>query len=423
MKKLARKRLRIAVICSVVTAASHLTLEAACFTPPSGLVSWWKGESNAVDSVGSNTGVLEGGIGFAAGEVGQAFAFNSIIQDVRVPASASLNVGTNAGFTIEGWLKPTDASQLHPIAEWNTGGLWGVHFYIGAGGPGSLYANVVDNGGGWHQISTATGIVPSNVLQHVALTYNKASGIATIYRNGAVVAQQNLGSFTPLTTYNLYLGRRPPGGPDTYTFAGLLDELSLYNRALSSNEVASVYLAGTAGKCIPAPPPNCFTPPSGLVSWWRGENNAVDSIGSNTGVLEGGIGFAVGEVGQAFAFNAIIQDVHVPASASLNVGTNPGFTIESWLNPSDASQLHPIAEWNTAASWGVHFYIGAGGPGSLYANVVDSSGTWHQISTVTGIVPSNVWLHVALTYNKASGVATIYQNGLVVAQAGFNKLA
>ena len=55
--------------------------------------------------------------------------------------------------------------------------------------------------------------------KHVALTYDKTTGVATIYCNGAVVGSGNLGSFTPLTSYNLYLGRRPPTRGETYTFA------------------------------------------------------------------------------------------------------------------------------------------------------------------------------------------------------------
>jgi hypothetical protein len=64
-----------------------------------------------------------------------------------------------------------------------------------------------------------------------------------------------LGSFTPETSYDLYLGRRVLTHGEHYTYAGLLDEVSLYNRALTSNEIAAIYNAGAAGKCPPAPPP------------------------------------------------------------------------------------------------------------------------------------------------------------------------
>ena len=227
----------------------------SCDPEPSGLVSWWPAEGNANDIIGTNNGVLEGGLGFAPGEVGQAFFFNNTNNDVKVPASSSLNVGAGNGFTLEAWIDCTNVAQLNPIFEWNKADgttYWGVHFYVGPTGPGSLFADIVDSGGTWHYFYSPNGVVASNVFQHVALTYDKATGTATMYCNGAIVARSTLGTFTPQTTYSLYLGKRP--GPDAlYSFAGLLDEPSIYNRALSSNEIAAIYNAGSAGKC-PAPP-------------------------------------------------------------------------------------------------------------------------------------------------------------------------
>jgi subtilisin-like proprotein convertase family protein len=214
----------------------------------SGLVSWWRAEGNALDSYGVNNGLLQGGMTFAFGEVGKAFNYNSTNVYVVIPASSSLNVGAGSGFTLEAWIKPSDISTLHTIFEWNSGSTFGVHFYISQdAGPGSLYANVVDSGSVWHMMHTTVAPLKTNVFQHVALTYDKPSGVASIYCNGALVAQSNLGSFTPKTSDSLYLGKRPPTNPDTYTFAGLLDEPAIYNRALSSNEVATIYAAGSAG--------------------------------------------------------------------------------------------------------------------------------------------------------------------------------
>jgi hypothetical protein len=223
----------------------------SCDPAPSGLVSWWPAEDNANDIVGTNNGILEGGASFGPGEVGQAFSFNNTNADVRIPASASLNVGTNNGFTVEAWVNPADVSKLHPLFEWNNGsGAFGVQFYISVdSGPGSFYANIVDSGGDWHQFHSSVAPVTTNVFQHVALTYNKTSGVATIYRNGTMVVQTTVGSFTPLTSYNLYLGRNPSG----FSFAGLVDEAALYHRALSSNEIAAIYDVGSGGKC-PLPP-------------------------------------------------------------------------------------------------------------------------------------------------------------------------
>jgi alpha-tubulin suppressor-like RCC1 family protein len=252
------------------------TPPAACTPAPSGIVGWWPGEGNAYDFIGGNNGVLVGGISFAGGEVGQGFNFNNTNAYVSVPVAAGLDVGSGGGFTLEAWINPVDVTQSEPIFEWDNGVWWGVHFHIspgqpttgspGPGGPGQLYANIVDTGGGWHQMGSAAGVVTSNVFQHVALTYDKASGVATIYCNGQIVSQTGLGSFTPQTAapYNLNLGRRQASGDTIFSFAGRIDEPSVYNRALASNEIAAIYLAGSAGKCSSVIAPLIVTQPTNL---------------------------------------------------------------------------------------------------------------------------------------------------------------
>src|SRR5215472_7589351 len=64
----------------------------SCAPPPSGIISWWRAEDNANDSVGSNNGTLLGSVTYAPGEIGQAFMFNTTNDGVRIPASASLDV-------------------------------------------------------------------------------------------------------------------------------------------------------------------------------------------------------------------------------------------------------------------------------------------------------------------------------------------
>jgi hypothetical protein len=103
----------------------------------------------------------------------------------------------------------------------------------------------VDSSGAWHTIQTEAGIVTVNVFQHVALTYDKTTAVAKMYCNGEVVLEQKMGKFKPRTTYDLYLGRRLPTRGESYVFAGLIDEVSIYKRALSDREITAIYKAGT----------------------------------------------------------------------------------------------------------------------------------------------------------------------------------
>src|ERR1700693_597231 len=54
-------------------------------------------------------------------------------------------------------------------------------------------------------------------------------------------------------------------------------------------------------------------PPSNIASWWRAENDALDSIGANSGAALNGLSFGAGEVGQAFLFTGANQRMKVPA--------------------------------------------------------------------------------------------------------------
>ena len=239
---------------------------ADCVSPPAGLVAWWPGGGSANDIAGTNDGVLEGGVAFAGGEVGQSFSFNGSSADVRVPASASLNVGLADGFTIETWINPADITQRRQVVEWNNG-TFGVTFVVGdssGGGPGSLFISVKDTSYNDHIISTAGGLLFSNIWQHVAATYVRSNGSTVLYINGVQRAQATLGVFTPRTIGDLYVGVRPSEGVSG-RFVGLMDEVSLYNRTLSAAEIQAIYNASSAGKCAV---PVITSHPRAQVGYW-----------------------------------------------------------------------------------------------------------------------------------------------------------
>lgn len=229
---------------------------AACVPLPSGIVAWWPGEGNAQDAQGTNNGTFANPQ-YGPGEVGSAFSFDGTGNNIRIPASPAMDVGGGNGMTIEAWIYSTDNTMTRPIVEWvpQQVGAFGAHFYVHQTGPGVLYANLYDTAGVSHIIQTPQGAVQTNVYQHVAVTYDKASGTARLFVDGAQSAESVLGTFTPQTSPDLSIGYRPstvPFGPISYL--GRIDEVSLYSRALSSNEVESIYLAGSAGKCSSSPP-------------------------------------------------------------------------------------------------------------------------------------------------------------------------
>lgn len=219
-----------------------------CLTPPPGLVSWWPANGNALDTVGSNTATMSNPASLTLGKVGQGFAFDGVNDYLRVIASASLNVGAGNGFSLGAWINPTNVANQQPLFEWSNGAT-GVHFWIAVPSPGtgagSLYANIADNSGGSHVIASPPAVLTANSYQYVVLTYDKTTGQAEIYLNGVSVVSQNLGIFTPRTDLHLFVGNRP----GILKFTGAMDELQLYDRALTAAEVLSSYNGGNGGLC------------------------------------------------------------------------------------------------------------------------------------------------------------------------------
>ncbi len=165
--------------------------------------------------------------------------------------------------------------------------------------------------------------------------------------------------------------------------------------------------------------------PAGAVSWWRAENDALDTIGNNNGTLVNGVTFATGEAGQAFNFTAATQQVKVNASPTANLGPGSGLTFETWIKPTDLTE-RPIAEWNNggATGWGAHFWTGVsfsglGGPGCLYTNLKDINNADHYVFSPTGLISTTAWQHVAVTYDRTAGIGRLFHNGVVVASAGW----
>ena len=208
-----------------------------------GLVALWSGEGDARDAVSGQTATVIGGLSYVPGKVGQSFSFNGVDAAVKITASSSLNVGLGNGFTIATWINPSDVSAQRPLIEWNSGG-YGVQLWMGVGGSG-LFFNVVDSGSGTHHvIYTPAGTITKNTFQHIAATYDKTTGVAALFINGAQATQANVGIVTPATAMDVYLGYRPVGASAGSLFVGQIDELGIYNRDLSADEIRQLFDSG-----------------------------------------------------------------------------------------------------------------------------------------------------------------------------------
>jgi hypothetical protein len=215
------------------------------------MVSWWPGDGNADDIVGGNNGTLQGGTTFASGEVGQAFSFDGTGY---VDASDSnLPVG-NSSATISAWINTTQHGE-HYFVSWGSRigcgpvsneialGVFGDNHLILESCGGNVRSSTVVNDGAWH---------------HVAGVWY-GSDVAALYVDGVDVTVNDcssgcLPSIDVISSGHLNIGQLVQEG---FNFSGLVDEVQIFNRALSASEIHAIFAAGSAGVCKTTPTPSC----------------------------------------------------------------------------------------------------------------------------------------------------------------------
>jgi probable HAF family extracellular repeat protein len=204
---------------------------------PSGAVSWWPGNGNANDTIGSNNGTLTGDATIAPGFVGQAFSFDGTTGYVQ---SSATNLPTgNQDRTMEMWVKMNGFVGSEAFfAGYGNFGVADETYHLGAGLGGGLFFSQWGN-------SIGGPILQQGVWYHIAVT--NVGDAVTLYLNGQVVATGTLAINTPAGS-NFYMGSFAGQAGESRKLDGLVDEVTVYNRALSPAEILAIYKAGAAGK-------------------------------------------------------------------------------------------------------------------------------------------------------------------------------
>lgn len=227
-----------------------------CISAPTNMVSWWKAENNANDSVGTNHGTLMNGATYATGMVGQAFSFDGVDDYVNVGNASSLKP---AQFTLDAWVKAT-AFPRHYNVVVTHGFSTGVvnPYFLGFDSNGTLQFITYHNSIGTH-ITVAPGPIAANEWHHIAATFDGTT--KKLYIDGGLVASDTVSYAIVYDDTPVLIGEDiDRGSPAGIPFSGLIDEVEIFNRALPTEEIAAIYNAGSAGKCFTADTtPDAFT--------------------------------------------------------------------------------------------------------------------------------------------------------------------
>lgn len=249
-----------------------------CTPPPQGMVSWWPGDKNPQDIADSNTGTLKYGASFGLGKVQQSFDLTSTASS---PSFPHVEVSDNASLwlpqlTIDAWVKWADPNSPpggNPPGSTITPAMivsrirpegYGYELHISWAEPiaqfdlyqsadhqngtfATLYGSRTITDGGWHHIAgtydgTWMNLYVDGVLDnalhsvHVGTSSTTGPGPA-FFPEGPLY----------LPGDPLFIGERSHQAREQ--FKGWIDEVEIFDRALTPSEIQEIYFAGSAGKC------------------------------------------------------------------------------------------------------------------------------------------------------------------------------
>jgi hypothetical protein len=240
-------------VSGLLIAASCLmsSVALAQYSPPSsGLIAWWRGDGNASDSADSHNGTLQGGMGFTTGLYNQAFASGSN-KRVFVPDSVAFQLSS---LTMGAWINIDAASYVVLFRGDSRAGYDAYQMGLQFGGP--LEFSMTDTNNNSVGINAT---VPYHQWVQVTSTFDGTTGDMRLYVNGSLAAQTTtllrpILALDPAASPGISIGNVIGGD---FPLLGAIDEVVLYNRALSPAEVlqlapepSSMALLGLAGAML-----------------------------------------------------------------------------------------------------------------------------------------------------------------------------
>lgn len=210
----------------------------------SGMVAEWHFNGSAQDTSGSDNHGTINGATFVQGISGQALSFDGVDDMVVVPHSPSLSLDK---FTMEAWIKIKKIREFgsqETILIKRYEPSWQDNYGLAISSKGKVEASFYSfDIPTWFNAKSVINISAGD-WYHIAATYDRTT--LKIYINGVLDNSVNT-KYTPYqNNFKLVIGRACAGDPCLFrpsspSFNGIIDEVRIYNRALSASEIQAEY--------------------------------------------------------------------------------------------------------------------------------------------------------------------------------------
>jgi hypothetical protein len=204
-----------------------------------GLVGYWPldegtGTTAGDQSGNGNGGTWVGGSSYAGGKVGN-FAGNFNGSSNYVDTNKSFDWSSSQPYSFCSWVNISSGGEAPILSKFG----FDYTFAAAAAGGGEWFLYWNSGGGNSVNVSTLTAVYGQ--WEHLCLSYNSTSSIVSLYQNGSLVGTGTDAGNHQSTSETTKIGAGYRGG--LQYLKGLIDDVRIYNRALSASEVQALYNA------------------------------------------------------------------------------------------------------------------------------------------------------------------------------------
>ncbi|MFH1106001.1 MAG: LamG domain-containing protein [Candidatus Aenigmatarchaeota archaeon] len=204
-----------------------------------GLVGYWRFEGDARDySRYGSDGSLQGSPIQTDGIFGKAYNFNPAdgndYVDAGDPASGILDFGAGQDFTAEAWIKTTGVSMI--ILSKGSAGDAGKGYWLYVMHNGYFEAGLTDGVSPRRLAQGSTKSINNGLWHHVGAVYDR-DGKLTLYVDGSYETAIDISEGDLTNSYSFQIGKLGDGG---LYFNGAIDEVAIWNRALTADEITQL---------------------------------------------------------------------------------------------------------------------------------------------------------------------------------------
>jgi hypothetical protein len=351
--------------------------------------------TTAADSSGTiNTGSLVNSPTWTTGKVGSALSFNGTNQYVEGVRAA---VKTDASFSVAAWAYLTSKGTFRTVVSQEGSAMsnfW-LQYNVNTDRWAFTFTDA-DNTSAGYFTATDTVVPTVNTWHHLTGTYDSSAQQIKLYVNGALKATS---AFT--ATWNatgvLAVGRGKWGGYNGDFWSGMIDDVRLYQRALSATEVGT--LANDQLKL------------KYDLSEGAGTTTADTSGNGNTATITSATwSTTTAQAGNALTFNGTSDHL---TSTSAPLTTSTSFSVAAWvyLTANGAGNKTAVAQDGTNIS---AFYLQYDKTNDRWAFRMynsDSTGAAVVNALGTSAPALNTWYHLTGVYDSVADTIKLYVNG------------